>query len=107
IRKNELILDVGPETIELYRHIINQAKTIVWNGPLGLIETPFFARGTKELIKILAQSKAKTIVGGGETVQLIRALGLEKKFTFISTGGGAMLEYLEGRKLPGLKKIVY
>ncbi|HNW09483.1 MAG TPA: phosphoglycerate kinase [bacterium] len=107
IRKNEVILDIGPETIELYRHIISQAKTVVWNGPMGLIETPFFARGTKELIKILAQSKAKTIVGGGETVQLIRMMGLEKKFTFISTGGGAMLEYLEGKKLPGLKKIVY
>ncbi len=106
IRKNEVILDIGPDTIELYRHIISQAKTIVWNGPMGLVETPFFARGTRELIKILAASKAKTIVGGGETVQLIRKMGLEKKFTFISTGGGAMLEFLEGKKLPGLKKIV-
>ena len=78
---------------------------IIWNGPMGLIETPFFAQGTKALVRLLAKSKAKTIVGGGESVAIIRQLGLDKKFSFISTGGGAMLAFLEGKKLPGLKKI--
>lgn len=106
IKKNELILDIGPETINLYRRIIRRAKMVVWNGPMGLIESEAFAVGTEELIRILARSPAKTIVGGGETVQIIRKMKLEKKFNFISTGGGAMLEFLEGRKLPGLKKII-
>ena len=78
---------------------------VMWNGPMGLIENPTFAQGTKKLVKILADSKAETIVGGGETVQLIRKMKLENKFSFISTGGGAMLEFLEGKKLPGLRKI--
>lgn len=106
IRANEVILDIGPDTIELYRRIISSAKMVIWNGPMGLIEQPYFARGTRELIKILAKSRAETIVGGGETVQMIRKMGFERKFDFISTGGGAMLEFLEGKKLPGLKKIV-
>lgn len=105
VKKDEYILDVGPDTLKLYEKIIHSAKMIVWNGPMGLIETPFFASGTKELIKILAKSKAEKIVGGGETVQMIRQMGLDKKFDFISTGGGAMLEFLEGKKLPGLRKI--
>jgi len=79
---------------------------IVWNGPMGLIETPFFSQGTEALVRILAKSRAYTVVGGGESVQVIRKMGLEKKFNFISTGGGAMLEYLEGKKLPGLKNII-
>ncbi|MEK7168051.1 MAG: phosphoglycerate kinase, partial [Patescibacteria group bacterium] len=106
VRKDEYILDVGPDTIRLYEKIIKKAKMIVWNGPMGLMETPAFNKGTKALVKILAKSWAETIVGGGETVAAIRASGLEKKFSFISTGGGAMLEYLEGKKLPGLKKII-
>lgn len=106
VRKSDLILDIGPDTLELYGDIIKSAKTIVWNGPMGLIETPAFAKGTAKLIRLLVDSRAKTIVGGGETVQMIRKMGLEKKFTFISTGGGAMLEFLEGKKLPGLRKIV-
>jgi phosphoglycerate kinase len=107
VKKDEVILDVGPDTIDLYSKIVKSSKTIVWNGPMGLIETPFFAQGTIALIKILSKSKAYTIVGGGESVQAIRALGLEKKFNFISTGGGAMLEFLEGKPLPGLKKIIH
>ena len=106
VKKNELILDIGPDTIKLYEKIIKSAKMVVWNGPMGLIENPLFFKGTKELIKILAKSKAETIVGGGETVQAIRKMKLEDEFNFISTGGGAMLEFLEGKKLPGLKKIV-
>lgn len=106
VKKDELILDIGPDTIKLYEKIIKSSKMIVWNGPMGLIEAPFFAKGTESLIKLLAKSKAYTVVGGGESVQVIRKMGLEKKFNFISTGGGAMLEFLEGKKLPGLKKIL-
>ncbi|MFA4871956.1 MAG: phosphoglycerate kinase [Patescibacteria group bacterium] len=106
IKKDEFILDIGPDTLKLYASIIKRARMIVWNGPMGLIEAPFFAKGTRELIKILAKSRAEKIVGGGETVQMIRKMGLEKKFNFISTGGGAMLEFLEGKKLPGLKKLI-
>jgi phosphoglycerate kinase len=106
VKENEVILDIGPDTIELYEKIIKSSKMIVWNGPMGLIETPFFAKGTRELVKILSKSKAYTVVGGGESVQVIRSMKLEKKFNFISTGGGAMLEYLEGKKLPGLKSVI-
>lgn len=106
VKPDELILDVGPDTIKLYEKIIKSSKMIVWNGPMGLIETPFFAKGTEDLIRILSKSKAYTVVGGGESVQVIRRLNLDKKFNFISTGGGAMLEFLEGKKLPGLRKIL-
>ena len=106
IKKDEVILDIGRDTIKFYEKIIKSAKMVVWKGPMGLIETPFFARGTAALIKILANSRAETIVGGGETVQMIRKMKLENKFSFISTGGGAMLEFLEGKKLPGLKNII-
>ncbi|MFA5029420.1 MAG: phosphoglycerate kinase [Patescibacteria group bacterium] len=106
VRDNELILDVGPDTIKLYEKIIKSAKMVMWNGPMGLIENPVFAKGTQALIKILANSCAETIVGGGETVQMIRQMKLENKFNFVSTGGGAMLEFLEGKKLPGLKKLI-
>ncbi|MFA6526165.1 MAG: phosphoglycerate kinase [Candidatus Buchananbacteria bacterium] len=106
IKPDELILDIGPETVKLYEKIIASAKMIVWNGPMGLIENPLSAQGTIKLIRILAGSKAETIVGGGETVKMIRKMKLENKFTFISTGGGAMLEFLEGKKLPGLSKLI-
>jgi len=106
VKNNEVILDIGPDTVKLYKKIINSAKMVLWNGPMGLIETPYFAKGTREVIKILAKLKAETIVGGGETVEIIRKMKLENSFDFISTGGGAMLEYLEGKKLPGLKKLI-
>lgn len=106
VKKNEYILDIGPETIKLYKKIISQAKMVLWNGPMGMIENPAFEVGTSELIKILANSCAHTVVGGGETVTVIRKMGLENKFNFISTGGGAMLEYLKGSKLPGLKSLM-
>jgi len=106
VKDDELILDIGPDTLKLYEKIIKSAKMIVWNGPMGLIENKVFAKGTVDLIKIIASSNAQTIIGGGETVQMIRKMKLENKFNFISTGGGAMLEFLEGKKLPGLKKII-
>jgi len=106
IKPDEMILDVGPDTIKLYEKIIKSAKMIVWNGPMGLIENPIFAKGTNDLIRILKKSKAETIVGGGETVEMIRKLRMENYFTFVSTGGGAMLEFLEGKNLPGLRKLL-
>jgi len=105
VKNNEHILDIGPDSVKLYESILKTAKTIVWNGPLGMIETPAFAKGTEDLIKILVKVKARTIVGGGETVQMIRTMGMVDKFDFVSTGGGAMLEFLEGKELPGLKNI--
>ncbi len=106
IKDSEVILDIGPDTIKLYENIIAKSKMVVWNGPMGLIETPAFAKGTMAMIKFLAKGKGETIVGGGETVQMIRKMNLEKKFDFISTGGGAMLEFLEGKKLPGIIKLI-
>lgn len=106
VKKNEYVLDIGPDTVKLYENILKSAKMVVWNGPMGLIENPVFAKGTTSLIRFLANSKTETIVGGGETVQVIRKMKLEDKFSFISTGGGAMLEFLEGKKMPGLKKII-
>jgi phosphoglycerate kinase len=106
IKKNEVILDIGPDTLHLYEKIIGHAKMVIWNGPMGLIETPAFAHGTEKLIRILARSRAEVIVGGGETVGMIRKMKMEKKFSFISTGGGAMLEFLEGKDLPGLKRLI-
>lgn len=105
IKPDELILDIGPDTVRLYEKIISNARMVVWNGPMGLIENPVFAKGTAALVRILAKCEAETIVGGGETVEMIRRMKLEAKFSFVSTGGGAMLEFLEGKKLPGLKNI--
>ncbi len=97
--------DVGPETIKLFKEKISQAKTIFWNGPLGKIEDEKFAVGTKEIAKAIAQSHAFTVVGGGETVEFITKLSLIKKFGHVSSGGGAMLAFLSGEKLPGLEAL--
>ena len=94
--------DIGPETIRLFKEKISQAKTIFWNGPLGKIEDEEFAKGTAEIAKAIAQSKAFSVVGGGETVEFITKLGLVQKFSHVSSGGGAMLTFLSGDKLPGL-----
>lgn len=102
--KNQ-ILDVGPKTRILYAKIIRRAKTVLWNGPLGLIEQQRFAVGTKALIRAVASFGAFSVVGGGETVQLIEKMKMEKKFSFVSTGGGAMLEFLSGKKLPGVEAL--
>ncbi len=96
------VLDVGPKTIEAFSKILSDAKTVVWNGPLGVFEFPSFAKGTVEIAKRLAQSGATTIIGGGDSAAAVEQAGVADKMTHISTGGGASLEFLEGRVLPGV-----
>jgi len=95
-------VDVGPATIKLYEQEIASAKTILWNGPAGVFEIPDFSRGTRAIAEAIAKSGAKSIVGGGDSVTAVKQFGLGEKMTFISTGGGASLELLEGRELPGV-----
>jgi len=96
------ILDIGPETVSHYAKIIHEAKTVVWNGPMGVFEFPEFAKGTFAVAQAAAESGAVTIVGGGESVAAVKQSGLADKITHISTGGGASLEMLEGLTLPGV-----
>lgn len=95
-------VDIGQQTVELYRQEIAGAKTILWNGPVGIFEIPDFANGTISLAKALAESGATTIIGGGDSVTAVKQAGLADRMTFISTGGGASLELLEGKVLPGV-----
>jgi 3-phosphoglycerate kinase len=96
-------VDVGPKTLELDKKTLTGAGTVVWNGPVGVFEIDDFAKGTRGLAEILAQSGAITIVGGGDSAAAVAKFGLVDKFTHISTGGGASLEFLEGKKLPGIE----
>lgn len=96
------ILDIGPRTVAAYSDIIQNAGTVVWNGPMGVFEFPKFAKGTFEVAKAIAKSDATGIVGGGDSASAINQSGLEDQITHISTGGGASLEMLEGKTLPGL-----
>ena len=95
-------LDVGPKTAELFADAIKGAKTVVWNGPMGAFEMPNFAKGTEEVAKALAETDAVTIIGGGDSAAAVNQLGYGDKMTHISTGGGASLEFLEGKELPGV-----
>jgi phosphoglycerate kinase len=98
-------VDIGPKTIALYCDAISKAATVVWNGPLGKFEDEAYSRGTREVARALAASKAVTIVGGGETAEAVEELGLAEKMTHVSTGGGAFLEYVEGTPFAALAEI--
>jgi phosphoglycerate kinase len=95
-------VDIGSRTIALFKEEIGRAKTILWNGPLGIFEIPEFANGTRQVACALAESPATTIIGGGDSVTAVTQFGLAGKMTFLSTGGGAALELLEGKTLPGI-----
>ncbi len=95
-------LDIGPKTAELYAEAVKSAKTVVWNGPMGVFENPTLAKGTLSVAKALAESSATTIIGGGDSAAAVNQMGLGDKMSHISTGGGASLEFLEGKELPGV-----
>ena len=109
ISKDELILDIGPKTIEAINSLIEESSTILWNGPAGYFENPNFAKGSLEIAKkIIKKNKSNTIysvAGGGDTVSLLNGIGAINNFNFVSTAGGAFLEYLEGKELPGIKAL--
>ena len=109
IENDDMILDIGPKTIEKIKNIIENSKTILWNGPAGYFENPNFARGSHEIAKqIVKKNKANSIysvIGGGDTVSLINQINVAEEFNFVSTAGGAFLEYLEGKELPGIKAL--
>jgi len=102
IPDGKIAVDIGPKTIKLFEETLKSAQTIVWNGPLGIFEMEPFSKGTEEVAKFLSTLKATTIIGGGDTAAAVAKFKLEDKMTHISTGGGASLEFLEGRTLPGI-----
>ena len=109
VSEDELILDIGPKTIQTVNKLIEKSETILWNGPAGYFENPNFAKGSLEIAnKIVEKNKSNTIysvAGGGDTVALLNRIGVTNNFNFVSTAGGAFLEYLEGKELPGIKAL--
>ena len=109
VSEDELILDIGPKTIQTVNNLIEKSETILWNGPAGYFENPNFAKGSLEIAnKIVEKNKSNTIysvAGGGDTVALLNRIGVTNNFNFVSTAGGAFLEYLEGKELPGIKAL--
>ncbi len=102
IPADKMSLDIGPKTAELYANEVKSAKTVVWNGPMGVFENPTLAEGTIAVAKALAETDATTIIGGGDSAAAVNTLGFGDKMSHISTGGGASLEFLEGKELPGI-----
>lgn len=100
------IADIGPQTIKNFREKLHRAKTVFWNGPMGVYEIPQFAEGTRAMAKLLASLKATTIVGGGSTAEIVTDLRLDDRMTFVSTGGGASMTFLSGQKLPGVEALL-
>lgn len=99
-------LDIGPATVRLYREVLNNVQTVLWNGPMGVYEMERFSRGSGKIAHYVADSYATTVIGGGDTADLVQRVGLDDEMTFISTGGGATLELLEGKTLPGVEPLV-
>jgi phosphoglycerate kinase len=100
------MMDIGPLTLDLYKKTLKGAKLVVWNGPVGVFEMPKFAEGTFTLAKLVAESGATTVIGGGDTASAVKKAGVAKKMTHVSTGGGASLEFLEGKELPGVTALM-
>ena len=109
IKNDDLILDIGPKTIKKIKDIIEISQTILWNGPAGYFENPNFAKGSYEIAKTIIKknndSSIYSVVGGGDTIALLIKSNAFKNFNFVSTAGGAFLEYLEGKELPGIKAL--
>jgi len=99
-------LDIGPATVRMYREALNDVQTVLWNGPMGVYEMERFSRGSSKIAHFVADSYATTVVGGGDTADLVQKVGVDEEMTFISTGGGASLELLEGKILPGVKPLM-
>jgi len=102
IPDGKIAVDIGPETVRLFKEELKTAKTIVWNGPLGIFEMDAFSKGTQEIAQFISTLRCTSIIGGGDTAAAIAKFRLEDKMTHISTGGGASLEFLEGKTLPGI-----
>src|SRR6185437_4661843 len=102
VDSEEMILDIGPDTAKRYADMIAKAGTVVWNGPVGVFEFDAFGHGTEILARAIADSKAFSIAGGGDTLAAVDKYGIEDKVSYISTGGGAFLEFLEGKTLPAV-----
>lgn len=105
VPRDQSIVDIGPRTLQEYERAIGTSRTIFWNGPVGVFESDAFATGTRRIAQLLAESGATTVVGGGESVQAVQQAGLAKRMTHVSTGGGAALELIEGKILPGVAAI--
>jgi phosphoglycerate kinase len=103
--EEEMILDIGPDTIDIFSNIISQAKTVVWSGPMGLFEVDKFSAGSKEIAQIVAKSRAFKVIGGGDSINLLGKLNFLDKIDHVSTGGGAMLNFLAGEKMPGIEAL--
>ncbi|MBN1871571.1 MAG: phosphoglycerate kinase [Candidatus Omnitrophica bacterium] len=106
IPEGKIGLDIGPKTVKKFEDVLGKAKTVIWNGPVGFFEIKPFSKGTEEIARFLSNSAATTIIGGGDTAAAVYELGLSDKMSHISTGGGASLEYLEGKELPGISALL-
>lgn len=104
-KEDEMILDIGPDTIRLYNNVLSEAKTVIWNGPMGLIEVDKFIKGSEAIANTIAQDSNFSVVGGGESVSLIENMNLINKIDHVCTGGGAMLRFLAGENLPGIEAL--